>query len=125
MLISGKCGEGETVTSKGSERGKLRIGDDWNAIRIIALSQSNPLKAIAEFVENSIDAHAKTIVITRGREHGEHYLKIKDDGDGVPQDLNGLPDFKYVATHICDSIKRHLKSMAMGAEYRGNLGLAF
>ena len=50
------------------DAGKLRIGDDWNAIRIIALSQSNPLKAIAEFVENSIDAKAKTIVITRGRE---------------------------------------------------------
>jgi len=46
---------------KSKDSGKLRIGDDWNAIRIIALSQSNPLKAIAEFVENSIDAHAKTI----------------------------------------------------------------
>jgi hypothetical protein len=34
------------------------IGDDWNAIRIIALSQSNPLKAIAKFVEDSIDARA-------------------------------------------------------------------
>jgi hypothetical protein len=40
-------------------KGKLRIGDDWNAIRMIALSQSNPLKAIAELVENSIDAHAR------------------------------------------------------------------
>src|SRR5882724_4593690 len=73
-----------TTQSKESENGKLRIGDDWNAIRIIALSQSNPLKAIAEFVENCIDAHAKTIAITRGREHGEHYLMVKDDGDGVP-----------------------------------------
>ena len=36
-----------------AERGRLRIGDDWNAITIIALSQSNPLKAVAEFVENS------------------------------------------------------------------------
>jgi hypothetical protein len=98
------------VKSKGSERGKLRIGDDWNAIRIIALSQSNPLKAIAELVENSIDAHARTIVITRGREHGGHYLKVKDDGDGVPRYPSGLPDFKYVATHICDSIKRRLKT---------------
>jgi hypothetical protein len=59
---------------KNAARGKLRIGDDWNAIRIIALSQGNPLNAIAEFVENSIDARAKTITITRGREHGEHYL---------------------------------------------------
>jgi hypothetical protein len=57
------------MKSKNRDSGKLRIGDDWNAIRIIALSQSNPLKAIAEFVENSIDAHAKTITITRGREH--------------------------------------------------------
>ena len=40
------------------QRGKLRIGNDWNAITIIALSQSNPLKAIAELVENSIDARA-------------------------------------------------------------------
>ena len=40
--------------------GNLRIGDSWNAITIIALSQSNPLKAIAEFVENSIDAKART-----------------------------------------------------------------
>src|SRR6202163_5174271 len=90
-------------------RGKLRIGDDCNAIRIIALSQSNPLKAIAELVENSIDAHAKTIAITRGREHGEHFLTVRDDGDGVPRGPNGLPDFKYVATHICDSVKRRLK----------------
>jgi Histidine kinase-, DNA gyrase B-, and HSP90-like ATPase len=83
---------------KHGERGKLRIGDDWNAIRIIALSQSNPLKAIAEFVENSIDAGAKTMTITRGRDHGAHYLAIKDDGNGVPRDADGLPDFKYVAT---------------------------
>ena len=67
------------LKAMGSEQGKLRIGDDWNAIRIIALSQSSPLKAIAELVENSIDAHARSIVITRGREHGEHYVKVKDD----------------------------------------------
>lgn len=57
-----------------AERGKLRIGDDWNAITIIALSQSNPLKAIAELVENCIDAKAKTVTITRGREQGHHFL---------------------------------------------------
>jgi len=109
--------------SKEAESGKLRIGDDWNAIRIIALSQSNPLKAIAELVENSIDAHAKTITITRGREHGEHYLKVKDDGDGVPRDPNGLPDFKYVATHICDSVKRRLKADGAGIGLQGEFGI--
>ena len=103
--------------------GKLKIGDDWNAIRIIALSQSNPLKAIAEFVENSIDAHATTVTITRGREHGAHYLSIKDDGDGVPRDEAGLPNFKYVATHICDSIKRRLKSEGVATGLQGEFGI--
>src|SRR5215472_11135524 len=109
--------------SSESESGKLRIGDDWNAIRIIALSQANPLKAIAEFVENSIDAHAKTITITHGREHGEHYLTVRDDGDGAPRDSNGLPDFKYVATHICDSIKRRLKADGAGVGVQGEFGI--
>jgi len=112
-----------TAKPEESEGGKLRIGDDWNAIRIIALSQSNPLKAIAEFVENCIDAHAKTIAITRGREHGEHYLTVKDDGDGVPRDAHGLPDFKYVATHICDSIKRRLKADGSGGGLQGEFGI--
>ena len=109
--------------SRESESGKLRIGDDWNAIRIIALSQANPLKAIAEFVENSIDAHAKTITITHGREHGEHYLTVRDDGDGAPRDPDGLPDFKYVATHICDSIKRRLRAEGAGGSIQGEFGI--
>src|SRR5687768_18434571 len=88
----------------GTRRGRLKIGDDWNAITIIALSQSNPLKAIAEFVENSIDARARNVTITRGREHGRHFLAIRDDGEGVPRDAEGRPDFRYVATHIGDSI---------------------
>jgi Histidine kinase-, DNA gyrase B-, and HSP90-like ATPase len=109
--------------SKRAEHGKLRIGDDWNAIRIIALSQSNPLKAIAEFVENSIDAQAKHISITRGREHGQHYLTVKDDGEGVSRDESGLPDFKHVATHICDSIKRQLKAEGDGSGLQGEFGI--
>jgi hypothetical protein len=108
---------------KNKDSGKLRIGDDWNAIRIIALSQSNPLKAIAEFVENSIDARAETITITRGKERNAHYLAIKDDGDGVPRDPYGLPDFKYVATHICDSIKRRLKADGSGTGLQGEFGI--
>ena len=108
---------------KKKEGGKLKIGDDWNAIRIIALSQSNPLKAIAEFVENSIDARAKTVTITRGRDHGEHYLSIRDDGNGVPRDSQGLPDFKFVATHICDSIKRRMKTEGNGSGLQGEFGI--
>jgi len=104
--------------------GRLRIGDDWNAITIIALSQQNPLKAVAEFVENSIDASARNITITRGRDKGQHFLRIKDDGQGVPRDEQGMPNFQYVATHICDSIKRQLKQNgAKGLQGEFGIGL--
>src|SRR3954470_10010371 len=94
--------------TRAASRGNLRIGDHWNAITIIALSQSNPLKAVAELVENSIDARASTVIITRGKEKGQHYLRVKDDGEGVRRNVEGNPDFQYVATHVCDSIKRRL-----------------
>jgi len=103
-------------------RGRLKIGDDWNAITIIALSQSSPLKAIAELVENSIDAKARTITITRGRDHRQHFLAIRDDGEGVPRDAEGRPDFRYVATHICDSVKRRLKASGT-AGLQGEFGI--
>lgn len=73
--------------------GRLRIGDDWNVINIIALSQQSPLKAVAEFVENSIDAGAAHVVITRRKEKGEPFLRIVDDGSGIPLDSAGMPDF--------------------------------
>lgn len=111
--------------STGSESaGKLRIGDHWNAITIIALSQSNPLKAVAEFVENAIDARAHRVTIARGRERGSFYLRITDDGDGIPRNSDGVPDFRYVATHICDSIKRRLKAEgAAGVQGEFGIGL--
>lgn len=97
--------------------GTLRIGDHWNAIRIIALSQSNPLKAIAEFVENSIDAKAENVYVVRGKQQGQQYLKVIDDGEGIS-------DFHYVATHIGDSIKRKLKaSGAAGIQGEFGIGL--
>ena len=95
--------------------GKLKIGNNWNAITIIALSQNNPLKAIAEFVENSIDAKARNITIIRGKHKGETYLKIVDDGEGID-------DFKYVATHIGDSIKRKLKKSGI-KDIQGEFGI--
>jgi len=104
--------------------GKLRIADHWNAISIIAKSQTNPLKAVAEFVENSIDASAKQIVVIRGKKKGDFYLKISDDGEGIPRNDLGLPDFRRVATHICDSIKRQLKSeKAEGIQGEFGIGL--
>jgi len=103
-------------------QGRLRIGNDWNAITIIALSQNNPLKAIAEFVENSIDAQARHVTIIRGKEHDHQYLKVIDDGQGIPCAEDGMPDFKYVATHICDSLKRRLKQEGVG-NIQGEFGI--
>ena len=113
-----------TSPMRSGKSGNLRIGDNWNAITIIALSQNNPLKAIAEFVENSIDANAKKILIARGKERGEQYLKIIDDGEGIPLNKDGEPDFRYVATHICDSLKRRLKEKgARGIQGEFGIGL--
>jgi hypothetical protein len=88
--------------------GRLKIGDEWMAIQIIARSQTNPQKAVAELVENSIDAGTVRIRITRGRRRGRVFLRVSDDGRGVPLTPEGIPDFDYVATHVCDSLKRRL-----------------
>jgi hypothetical protein len=88
--------------------GRLKIGDEWMAIQIIARSQTNPQKAVAELVENAIDAGATRVQVQRGRRRGRVYLRISDDGRGVPLTPEGVPDFDYVATHICDSLKRRL-----------------
>ena len=88
--------------------GTLQIGDQWNAITIIAHSQTHPLKAICELTENAIDAGGTEIRIIRRRQQGEIYLEVADDGRGVAPDASGNPDFERIATHLCDSMKRHL-----------------
>jgi len=52
----------------------LRVGEALRA----AWLQDNPLKAVAELVENSIDAEASSIAITRGCERGDLYLELLD-----------------------------------------------
>ena len=88
--------------------GTLKIGDQWNAITIIAHSQTHPLKAICELAENAIDAGAASVRIVRRRSRGRLFLEIADDGRGVAPDESGAPDFERIATHLCDSMKRHL-----------------
>ncbi len=88
--------------------GSLQIGDQWNAITIIAHSQTHPLKAICELVENAIDAGARSVQIVRRRHHGQTFIAVEDDGRGVPSSTTGRPDFERIATHLCDSMKRQL-----------------
>ncbi len=88
--------------------GTLKIGDQWNAITIIAHSQTHPLKAICELAENAIDAGAASVRIIRRRSRGRLFLEVADDGRGVAPDESGAADFERIATHLCDSMKRHL-----------------
>jgi hypothetical protein len=94
--------------SPSASTGTLRIGDQWNAITIIAHSQTHPLKAICELTENAIDAGGRRIRIIRRRQRGSVFLEVEDDGRGVAPDDHGDPDFERIATHLCDSMKRHL-----------------
>ncbi len=104
--------------------GKLSIGDEWNAISYIAMTPTNPLKAVAELVENSIDAGARKVAIVRGKEGGTTFLRVSDDGDGVPLNEDRVPDFEYVATHICDSFKRKLdEAQKKGIQGQFGIGL--
>lgn len=41
----------------------------------------------------------------------------------MPRDEEGRPNFKYVATHICDSIKRRLKAEGDGVGLQGEFGI--
>jgi hypothetical protein len=97
-----------SAKKKKNTGGRLRIGDQWNAINIIARSQTHPLKAVCELTENAIDAGSKNVQILRRRQKGAIFLEVVDDGNGVRQNDDGQPDFARIATHVCDSMKRHL-----------------
>jgi len=68
--------------------GTLSIGDQWNAITIIAHSQTHPLKAICELTENAIDAgrcgHRDAIVDCDDRRGRVMYLPRKGEGPTAP-----------------------------------------
>jgi len=89
----------QTTKTQASFSGRLRIGDEWNAINIIARTQTHPLKAVCELAENALDAGASEVVIVRRRVHGEAFLEVIDDGKGVARDAEGVPDFARIATH--------------------------
>jgi len=98
----------KTIRANATRGGRLRIGDQWNAINIIARSQTHPLKAVCELTENAIDAKAQLVQLVRRRSKGEIFLEVADDGGGIRLNEEGEPDFASIATHICDSMKRHL-----------------
>jgi hypothetical protein len=87
---------------------KLKPADPFDLIRWLARSQSDPRKAVAELVQNSIDANARTVRIERRRVRHAPALIIRDDGEGVLPELGREEALATLVTEIGHSRKRGL-----------------
>ncbi len=92
----------------GAITGNLRPADPFELIRWLARSQNDPRKALAELVQNSLDAGAGRVQIIRVRERGTTALHVVDDGSGVLPEFSREEALAYIATHIGHSRKRNL-----------------
>jgi hypothetical protein len=88
----------------------LRPADPFDLIRWLARSQSDPRKAVAELVQNSIDAHARQVAVERRRLRGGPALVVRDDGEGVLPTLGREEALRFIATNIGASRKRNLSA---------------
>jgi histidine kinase/DNA gyrase B/HSP90-like ATPase len=97
-----------TRKRSGAITGNLRPADPFELIRWLARSQNDPRKALAELVQNSLDAGAGRVQIIRARERGMTALHVVDDGSGVLPEMSREEALAYIATHIGHSRKRNL-----------------
>lgn len=89
---------------------KLQPADPFDLIRWLARTQNDPRKAIAELVQNSIDARARTVVIERRRIKGAPALLVRDDGEGVLPALDREAALRHLGTNIGHSQKMGLSA---------------
>src|SRR5262245_1968538 len=94
-----------TTRAKPERNLRLKPADPFELIRWLARSQSDPRKAVAELVKNSLDAGARTVSIQRLRHKGTVCLVIRDDGEGVLPDDEREAALTYLATHVGRSRK--------------------
>ena len=87
---------------------KLKPADPFDLIRWLARSQSDPRKAVAELVQNSLDANARRVTIERRRVRRSPALVIRDDGEGIVPGLSREEALRAIATNIGHSRKRGL-----------------
>jgi hypothetical protein len=87
---------------------KLKPADPFDLIRWLARSQSDPRKAVAELVQNSLDAKARRVTIERRRVRRAPALVIRDDGEGIVPELTRDGALRAIATNIGHSRKRGL-----------------
>lgn len=88
-----------------SRRFRLQPADPFDLIRWLARTQSDPRKAVAELVQNSIDAGARSITVERRRVRGHPALIVRDDGKGVLPGREREDALRYIGTHIGHSHK--------------------
>jgi hypothetical protein len=84
---------------------RLKAADSFDLIRWLARSQSDPRKAAAELVQNSLDAGARHVSIERVRQKKSVCLIVRDDGEGVLPEMEREEALTYVATHVGHSRK--------------------
>lgn len=104
----GKKGSRRRRRDENVVRGKVKVHDPFELVRWLALSQPDPRKALAELVQNSLDAGARSIRVTRVRDRGVPSLKVLDDGEGVIPELDRPEALRHIATHVGHSRKRSL-----------------
>ncbi len=94
--------------SRPAARVRLRPQDPFDLIRLLARSQSDPRKAVAELVQNSLDAGARRIELVWLNEKGRRVLRLWDDGSGIFPELAREDALRRIATTIGHSHKRNL-----------------
>jgi hypothetical protein len=115
-------------TARSTARVALKPADPFDLLRLIARSQSDPRKAVAELVQNSLDAGATHVALTRLNAKGKRALSILDDGRGVFPDLSREDALRRIATTIGRSYKARLspaerhRQMTLGKYGIGLLG---
>ena len=110
MIQKGKTRERASGRSS-SRRVRLKPANPFDLIRLIALSQNDCRKAMAELVQNSLDAGARNITVIRRRRRGEIAISVFDDGSGVFPDMGRPEALEHIATNIGHSFKRNLSAL--------------
>src|SRR4029079_5582471 len=84
---------------------RIRPANPFDLIRLIAHSQSDARKALAELVQNSLDADAPQVVVSRQRRRGEIIISVSDNGRGIFPDLPRPEALERIAKNIGHSFK--------------------
>jgi hypothetical protein len=116
--------------ARGKDSGRIRLqpADSFDLIRLIARSQSDPRKAVAELVQNSLDAGANHVRVSWFTHQGRRALSVWDDGQGVFPDLDRPAALRTIATTLGRSHKAKLspaerrEQMTLGKYGIGLLG---